>query len=75
MTCLTDEQIEQLTSQDSEESIPPAIQAHLRNCVQCRLRFDQAKVDATMVNDLKELAEYRNQVKPLLDGRIDADSP
>jgi hypothetical protein len=62
--CLTDEQLEQLTARPSDATAP-AMQAHVQGCSACRQKLEQARANAALVGDIRELREHRKKVKLL----------
>ena len=64
MHCLTDEQLYRLTARPSDNAAS-AMQAHVQGCPACRQKLDQARADAALVGDIRELREHRKKVKPL----------
>lgn len=67
MRCPRQERIEQLAA-GSQEPALLRVRGHVGRCPDCQRRLRAAQADLRLVADLRELAERREQVKPLLDG-------
>lgn len=67
MRCPRQERIEQLAA-GSDDPALPRIRAHVDECQRCRDLLEQAKADASLIGDIRELTQRREEVKPLLHG-------
>jgi hypothetical protein len=71
VSCLTAEQLDRLAVRPDDPAQAPK-RAHVRQCADCRRRLDEARTDAALVGDIRELRECRDKVKPLADAMPDA---
>ena len=67
MRCPRQERIEQLAS-GSDDPALLRIRAHVDRCPRCQELLEQAKADASLIVDIRELAQRRQEVRPLLEG-------
>ena len=67
MRCLTDEQIERLAAKPDDPALAGS-RVHAADCPACKLRLEQARADAGLVGDIRELRQCREHIKPLADG-------
>ena len=67
MRCPSDEQIERLATKPDDAACA-AWRDHVADCSSCKLRLDQARTDASLVGDIRELRQRRDHIKPLADG-------
>lgn len=67
MRCPRQERIEQLAAGSNDPALL-RIRAHVAECSDCQQRLQATQADLRLVADLRELAERREQVKPLVDG-------
>lgn len=66
MRCLTDEQIESLVARPDDAALA-RLRRHVQSCGVCRERLEQARMDAGLVGEIRELRERREGVKPLVE--------
>jgi predicted anti-sigma-YlaC factor YlaD len=65
--CPSQEKIEQLAAGGDDPALL-RLHAHLDRCPACRQRLEQAQADLSIITDIRELTERREQVKPLVNG-------
>ncbi len=66
MRCLTDQQLERLAAAP-DDAAPAPQQTHLRQCATCRQKLEQTRADAALIDDIRDLREHREKIKPLFE--------
>lgn len=61
MRCLSDEQLERVVTMLDDPACPPPT-GHLQQCDACRRRLEQMQADVTLINDIRELRESRQDI-------------
>lgn len=62
MRCLSDEQLELVATVLDDPACLPLME-HVQKCDACRRRLEQMQADATLINDIRELRESRQDIK------------
>ncbi len=66
MRCLTDPQIEALVLRPDDPTLE-GLCRHVGSCDACRARLEEARSDAGLIAEIRELSELREAVRPLVE--------
>jgi len=66
MRCLTDQQIEALVSRPGDPALE-GLRRHAESCGTCREKLEDARSDAGLIAEIRELSELREAVKLLVE--------
>lgn len=71
MRCMNDEQIEHLAANADGHRMSRMGQ-HLHACESCRARFEAAKADLSLAEELRELRESREKIARLVNADLNS---